>query len=72
MAEVHSRGFADIGVQWCELMEFVTGHRIARLSSRLVTSYPERGVSGRSIRVGNEDVAVVTFETDLGAAGSRR
>lgn len=65
-----SRAFADIGVHWCDLMEFVTGHRITRLSSRLITSYPERGVSGRRIHVGNEDAAVVTFETDLGAAGS--
>lgn len=24
-----SRAFGDIGVHWCDLMEFVTGHRIA-------------------------------------------
>lgn len=26
-----SRAFADIGVHWCDLLEFTTGHRISRL-----------------------------------------
>ena len=26
-----SRAFADIGSHWCDLAEFVTGHRIVRL-----------------------------------------
>jgi predicted dehydrogenase len=57
-----SRAFADIGVHWCDLMEFVTGHRITRLAARMNTAYP-----GRS---GTEDGAVVVFETDAGACGS--
>lgn len=63
-----SRAFADIGVHWCDLMEFVTGHRITRVSARLITSYPHRGGTERP--VGNEDVSLVMFETDRGAAGS--
>jgi predicted dehydrogenase len=57
-----SRAFADIGVHWCDLVEFVSGHRIARVSARLLTAYPERS--------GTEDVATVMFETDRGALGS--
>src|SRR5829696_10221389 len=36
-----SRAFADIGSHWCDLAEFVSGHRIARLSARLLTAVPE-------------------------------
>ena len=56
-----SRAFGDIGVHWCDLMEFVTGHRIIRLSARLAHAF-----GGRS----TEDGALVQFETDRGAAGS--
>jgi predicted dehydrogenase len=61
-----SRAFADIGVHWCDLVEFVTGHRIERLVARTVIAVPERG--GR--RVETEDAAVVLFETDRGATGT--
>jgi predicted dehydrogenase len=61
-----SRAFADIGVHWCDLVEFVTGHRITRLTARLVVAEPERG--GRPVRT--EDGAVVLFETDRGATGN--
>jgi predicted dehydrogenase len=69
-----SRTFADIGVHWCDLVEFVTGHRIASLTARLVTAVPER-VSGRvgggsSQSVNTEDAATLVFETDRGAIGS--
>ena len=37
-----SRAFADIGSHWCDLAEFVSGHRIARVSARLLTAVPER------------------------------
>ncbi|MDX2377817.1 Gfo/Idh/MocA family oxidoreductase [Microbacterium sp. LRZ72] len=63
-----SRAFADVGVHWCDLMEFITGHRIVRLSARLVTAHPHRGAPGD--RVLNEDMSLLTFETDGGAAGS--
>jgi predicted dehydrogenase len=77
-----SRTFADIGSHWCDLAEFVSGHRIARLSARLLTAVPERageagrhafasGGGGSELRpVTTEDAAVVQFETDAGAIGS--
>ena len=77
-----SRAFADIGSHWCDLAEFVSGHRIARLSARLLTVVPERpgevgrhafasgGDGGEARRVMTEDAAVVQFETDGGAVGS--
>jgi predicted dehydrogenase len=77
-----SRAFADIGSHWCDLAEFVSGHRIMRLSARLLTTVPERvseegrhafasgGDGGEARRVTTEDAAVVQFETDGGAVGS--
>ena len=77
-----SRAFADIGSHWCDLAEFVSGHRITRLSARLITAVPERvseegrrafasgGDGGEARRVTTEDAAVVQFETDGGAVGS--
>jgi predicted dehydrogenase len=57
-----SRTFADIGVHWCDLMEFVTGHRITRLVSLLTRAHPERST--------NEDAASLIFETNRGATGT--
>jgi predicted dehydrogenase len=77
-----SRAFADIGSHWCDLAEFVSGHRITRLSARMLTAVPERFASeahaafqsangsGAARHVGTEDAAVVQFETDGGAVGS--
>lgn len=65
-----SRAFADIGVHWCDLVEFVSGHRIVRLTSGFKTAVPERGVEGDSRAVATEDVAALVFETDRGALGS--
>jgi predicted dehydrogenase len=76
-----SRAFADIGSHWCDLAEFVTGHRIARLSARTLTAVPDRvrahraafaagGGEGATRQVGTEDAAVVQFETDRGAVGT--
>jgi predicted dehydrogenase len=56
-----SRAFADIGSHWCDLAEFVSGHRITRLCARTVTAHPGRRT---------EDAATVQFETDHGALGS--
>lgn len=61
-----SRAFADIGVHWCDLVEFVSGHRIVRLAAQTAIAVPSRG--GR--RVDTEDAAVVLFETDRGAVGN--
>ena len=77
-----SRAFADIGSHWCDLAEFVTGHRITRLCARTLTAVPERIKSeshaafaavngdGETRAVGTEDAAIVQFETDGGAVGS--
>ena len=37
-----SRAFADIGSHWCDLVEFVTGDRLASVCAELVTAVPER------------------------------
>jgi predicted dehydrogenase len=63
-----SRAFADIGSHWCDLAEFVSGHRITRVSARLLTAVPER--AGEAGPVTTEDAALVQFETDAGAIGS--
>jgi predicted dehydrogenase len=77
-----SRAFADIGSHWCDLAEFCSGHRIARLSARTATVHEQRaqaagrpafergGDDGPTRPVDTEDIAVVQFETDAGALGS--
>jgi predicted dehydrogenase len=77
-----SRAFADIGSHWCDLAEFVSGHRIARLSARTLTALPERFATeahqafqsanghGPPKPVSTEDAALIQFETDRGAVGS--
>jgi predicted dehydrogenase len=78
-----SRAFADIGSHWCDLAEFVSGHRITRLCSRTVVALGERrrgtgraafergGSGDGELRpVDTEDAALVQFETDKGAFGS--
>ena len=65
-----SRAFGDIGVHWCDLMEFVTGHRITRLLARLSNAHAERVTADGLRAVGTEDGATVVFETDQGATGS--
>ncbi|WP_036554994.1 Gfo/Idh/MocA family protein [Nocardioides insulae] len=61
-----SRAFADIGVHWCDLLEFVTGHRITRVTARTLIAMPER--AGRPVTT--EDAAVLLLETDRGATGT--
>jgi predicted dehydrogenase len=65
-----SRAFADIGVHWCDLVEFATGHRITALTARLKTAVPERVVGSGLRPVATEDAATLVFETDAGAIGS--
>ena len=62
-----SRAFADIGSHWCDLVEWVTGHRISELTAVAQTAVPERAVSGA---VSTEDVVHVLLRTDKGATGS--
>ncbi|MFH8798167.1 Gfo/Idh/MocA family protein [Streptomyces sp. NPDC017936] len=61
-----SRAFGDIGIHWCDLMEFVTGRRITALQATLGTAHPVR--AGRP--AATEDGGVITFRTDGGALGS--
>jgi len=80
-----SRAFADIGSHWCDLAEFATGQRIARLSARTATVVPQRAeatgraafaprdeerADGSQTAVDTEDVALVQVETDAGVLGS--
>jgi len=65
-----SRAFGDIGVHWCDLMEFTTGHRITRLTARMITAYAQRGQQDGTVPNGTEDGALVMFDTDRGASGS--
>jgi predicted dehydrogenase len=76
-----SRAFADIGSHWCDLVEFVSGHRITHVTAELLIAIPERFVrehqeafsrsaGGERKSVTTEDAAVVTFRTDRGAIGS--
>ena len=58
-----SRAFADIGSHLCDLIEFVAGERIVRLTARTRRMYDER--AGRE--VANEDVAALLAETESGA-----
>ena len=78
-----SRAFADIGSHWCDLVEFVSGQRINRLTAQVLIAHPERrrapaahsfghAADGGGARRGveTEDAATMIFETDRGAAGS--
>jgi predicted dehydrogenase len=80
-----SRAFADIGSHWCDLVEFVTGDRLAAVCAEAVTAVPERvsagdshafegrgrtGGDGTRRAVTTEDIMVVLFRTRQGVAGS--
>jgi predicted dehydrogenase len=77
-----SRAFADIGAHWCDLIEFVSGQRITSLTARTVVAHAERSRSdahsfqregdsaGDARAVETEDIAMLMFATDGGAAGS--
>jgi predicted dehydrogenase len=79
-----SRAFADIGSHWCDLAEFISGHRITRLCATTATAHPERPrAAGRNSfetsidavrvetrKVETEDAAIVQFATDKGGVGS--
>lgn len=77
-----SRAMADIGSHWCDLMEFVTGHRITSLVADTTVAVPQRHLTdGESFSTGSadqesevqvetEDIASLMFKTDQGATGS--
>ena len=60
-----TRAFADIGSHWCDMLEFVTGQRLARLSAQLSTVNPRRGQPSST-----EDIATLQFATTSGAVGT--
>lgn len=61
-----SRAFADIGSHLCDLLEFVAGERIVRLTARTRRVYAERGAQ----KVSNEDAVTVLVEMSSGAIGT--
>jgi predicted dehydrogenase len=67
-----SRAFGDIGVHWCDLLEFTSGHRITRLTAQVLTAHADRriGASGSAEAVSTEDAATLLFQTDRDAVGS--
>lgn len=62
-----SRAFADIGSHLGDLLEFVTGDRIARVNAQTRTVHADRAVH-QGIRT--EDLAAVLFETAAGVVGT--
>lgn len=70
IGEGDSRAFADIGVHWCDLFEFISGHRISRLSARFTRLHEARTAPDGAVPVSTEDAVTMLFETDRGASGS--
>ncbi|NEE00731.1 Gfo/Idh/MocA family oxidoreductase [Phytoactinopolyspora halotolerans] len=64
-----TRAFGDIGSHWCDLLEFVTGDRITKVSAQSSTIHPSRG-STLEGPVDTEDAVVLQFATHAGAIGS--
>jgi predicted dehydrogenase len=78
-----SRAFADIGSHWCDLAEWMTGHRIGELAALTSTVHPRRGQhrgpggsgsapprqAGR-IDVDTEDAAGMLFRATGGVVGT--
>jgi predicted dehydrogenase len=76
-----SRAFGDIGSHWCDLVEWVTGDRIAELVSTTSISIPQRPAATAAsfsavesdaplIDVTTEDTALILFRTVNDVAGS--
>lgn len=79
-----TRAMADIGSHWMDLMEFVTGEKIRRVSAAFRTVYPVRkkprgkvetfqtaaDTDYEPIPIDTEDEAVLLFELSGGAIGT--
>jgi predicted dehydrogenase len=79
-----SRAVADIGSHWMDLLQYVTGHRIAEVLAVLDTVHEERqrprnevetfaqasGDTLEPVWVQSEDAATVVFRTDRGLRGT--
>lgn len=61
-----SRAFGDIGSHLVDLLEFIAGERIVRLSAATTIAHPRRG----GAEVVTEDAAALTVELSGGALGS--
>ncbi len=68
---VRRGAFADIGVHWIDLAEFVTGQRVTRLVAQMLTRLPDphRAPTGRYGSTPRTR-GTVLFATDGGALGS--
>jgi predicted dehydrogenase len=76
-----SRAFGDIGSHWCDLLEFVTGDRIARLVATTSITIKQRPATTAAtfsaaqsdaplVDVETEDSALILFRTENDVAGS--
>ncbi|MGV8908547.1 MAG: Gfo/Idh/MocA family protein [Propionicimonas sp.] len=77
-----SRAFADIGSHWCDLVEWVSGERIAEVVADTGIAIPARpGLAGATfsrsvvddaplVVVQTEDIANVLFRTESGVPGA--
>ncbi|HYP46671.1 MAG TPA: Gfo/Idh/MocA family oxidoreductase [Propionibacteriaceae bacterium] len=76
-----SRAFGDIGSHWCDLVEWVTGDRIAELVATTSISIPRRPAATAAtfsaaasdaplVEVTTEDTAMILFRTVNDVAGS--
>ncbi len=76
-----SRAFADIGSHWCDLVEWVSGERIAEVMADTGIAIPERPAAAgptfshsadavATVRVQTEDIANLIFRTESGVPGS--
>ena len=54
-----SRAFADIGSHWCDLVEWVTGHRISELIAQTRTVLPVREGAARATFSADADEAAI-------------
>ena len=62
-----SRAFADIGSHWCDLVEFVSGDRLATVCAEAVTAVPERV---RAAGAGPHAFAAPVAGSEADAAGA--
>ncbi|MEY9934856.1 putative dehydrogenase [Catenulispora sp. GP43] len=59
-----SRAFADIGSHWCDLVEWISGHRISELTAATQTVLPQRSAAGRETFTGSQtESSAETTET---------
>jgi predicted dehydrogenase len=65
-----SRAFADIGSHWCDLVEWVTGHRISELIAEKQTVIGERAAAGRETFTRSADTDTEAAAVETAAVGT--